>query len=1094
MKKKVLRILAVLLIFSICTSLLPASVLAVPAEEPAGEKTPTMVDFIAGTATAEDIYGVLDPSIVPAAIDYNEAVEKNHIARCYEDEGTDLNKIIFLNIDGTKTMYTFDFPVKYVDGNGNIQDIRLEIADSTVNAGEFETAANDTVTTFSAQFTDGIALEGNDTEIRLIPVLPSANSGMATMSTTEMAAPTAPAQRIDANTVAYPYDSKTTVEYSLTYTGFKEDIVVSEYTGQTTYPFRLLTNGLALEEIGGSFFLVDDEGNIEASIGDIIIFTADERNNAFGDIEPKTIVENQEYLLNIVVDAEYLADPATTYPIRIDPTVKINYNYGAGAVEDITISTNTNFSGSYDYLFVGRRQTEGIARILMRFPGLDVSQLAGATVTDAHVRIRDMMCEDVPLDVSCHIFTGNVWAESSATWANCSPNSYVTTPLSTNTLKWSIGNTFSNKHWYQFDVTEAVQGWIDGNYSQSKGFLFKVASAVENGSTIQNRTFGSYNRTNYRPSLTVTYTPNTSQTLTNDTYYLNNRGTGKYLQLNTTNNARGVSGLLSSLGNRIQWKIQPVGNGYVIRAASNPNLCLSCGASPGDSSVYALTVSDSSIPSTCMWSIIPASGGDYLIRSMAYGNYLFSSVTSIYTSSSTGSYGSAAYEKYVWRAAKTSEYGNASSYTYKELENGFSINDMVIGIGGTQTPAIATVSGNTLWANAKDFTFSLSSGTNGCISITGINNTFTGLTTGVAEYAATHKVTGRTCSFYVFVELPSLFNTLLNEGSIAPDKLSATDDGLFISTASLASILSSNGITYLPENGDASELWYVHSYYDDWYFLAVVDGTHVSYGLYKMREQEADYVDANGDGNTDADGDAPGVTISFIGLNTSVLITCFNNPSVANRYSLLQALKLVTGPDISEHDPIISNYFADTTSDGPYLIAEKYISFLMSTTSTNVLNAPNAMTDIFASIAEINEYLQMVGLDAASRVALIQQKADLERVPNALVAINEAAGRMIYNSSNNTINIQNRNALTLYEKQAILACFTADISFNMFAAEAEYHADVTASWVSDIDEVYKRAVRADMAIGEEYESGISDQYYDPNSALVQAQINAHGEC
>lgn len=506
MKKKVLRFLAVLLVFSICTSLLPASVLAVPAEESVEEATPTMADIIAENATAEDIYGVLDPSIVPAAIDYNEAVEKNHIARCYEDEGTDLNKIIFLNIDGTKTMYTFDFPVKYVDGNGNIQDIRLEIADSTVNAGEFETAANNTVTTFSAQFTDGIALEGNDTEIRLVPILPPANSGLATMSTTKMAATTATAQRIDTDTVAYPYDAKTTVEYSLTYTGFKEDIVVSEYTGQTTYPFRLLTNGLALEEIGGSFFLVDAEGNIKASIGDIIIFTADERNNAFGDIEPKTIVENQEYLLNIVVDAEYLADPATTYPIRIDPTIEIKYsNNGAGAVEDITISTNTNFSGSYTSLYVGRRSTEGIARILMRFPALDVSNLTGVTVTSATVRVRDLMCEDDPLDVSCHVFTGNVWNGSSATWANSNPNSYAALPLSTNTLSWSIGDTFSSKHWYTFDVTSAVQGWIDGNYTQSKGILFKVASSIENGTAIKNRTFGAYNRSSYRPSLSVTY-------------------------------------------------------------------------------------------------------------------------------------------------------------------------------------------------------------------------------------------------------------------------------------------------------------------------------------------------------------------------------------------------------------------------------------------------------------------------------------------------------------------------------------------------------------------------------------------------------------
>ena len=139
------------------------------------------------------------------------------------------------------------------------------------------------------------------------------------------------------------------------------------------------------------------------------------------------------------------------------------------------------------------------------FRAREASNFLSATVTDAHVRIRDMMCEDVALDVSCHIFTGNVWEESSATWANSNPNSYVSTALSTRTLSWSIGDTFSSKHWYTFDVTDAVQGWINKNYTQSKGIIFKVASSIENGSAIKNRTFGSYNRSSYRPSLTVTY-------------------------------------------------------------------------------------------------------------------------------------------------------------------------------------------------------------------------------------------------------------------------------------------------------------------------------------------------------------------------------------------------------------------------------------------------------------------------------------------------------------------------------------------------------------------------------------------------------------
>ena len=508
-KRHMVRTVAILLVLSLCLSILPSSVLAVPVGKSTDSDSPTLEDFYAGNATAEDLYGKLDVAIVPDIIGYETAVAKNHIGRLYEDEGTDLNKVVFLNVDGSKTMYLFDFPVKYMDETGSIQDIRLEIADGTTESGKFQTAANDAVTKFPAKFTDGISLEGNDTEIRLVPVLTTANSGTATMSTSGMTANAvtdATARRIDKNTIEYRYDNKTTVEYSLTYTGFKEDIVVSEYTGQTTYPFRLYTNGLALEEMDGSYYLVDDDGNIKATIGNIIIFTADERNNAFGDIVPTTIVEDEEYLLNIVVDADYLADPDTNYPIRIDPTIEISYdNNGASAIEDITISTNKNFAGSHDSLYVGRRSTEGIARALMRFPGLNLGNLAGATVTSATVQLRDLMCESDELAISCHVFTGNVWDANSATWANVSPNSYVSTAMSTNTMSWSIGKTHSPVHWYSFDISPAVQGWIDGNYTQSKGVIFKVASSVENGSTIANRTFGSYNRASYKPSLSVTY-------------------------------------------------------------------------------------------------------------------------------------------------------------------------------------------------------------------------------------------------------------------------------------------------------------------------------------------------------------------------------------------------------------------------------------------------------------------------------------------------------------------------------------------------------------------------------------------------------------
>ena len=37
------------------------------------------------------------------------------------------------------------------------------------------------------------------------------------------------------------------------------------------------------------------------------------------------------------------------------------------------------------------------------------------------------------------------------------------------------------------------------------------------------------------------------------------------------------------------------------------------------------------------------------------------------------------------------------------------------------------------------------------------------------------------------------------------------------------------------------------------------------------------------------------------------------------------------------------------------------------------------------------------------------------------------------------------------------------------------------------------ALRADMAVGEEYESGLFDEYYDLDSDIVQDQIDEHGE-
>lgn len=460
-------------------------------------------DVMAGLLTVEEGFGTLDTNTVPEIVGYDTAVARSHIARMYDEEGDNLNQVIFLNADGTRTAYFYDHPVKYVDETGKIKDISLNIAEADV-AGQFETAANSSVTTFSKNVTDGIGLRNKDTSISLVPHLPTA----ATKSlSTEKIVANATAKKISNKTVAYTYDDKTTLEYSLTYTGFKEDIVVKEYTGQTRYDFTLYTNGLKLEERNGSFYLTDSAGAVRAQLGDIIIFTADERNNTLGDMVAKTVVENQEYLLSILVDPEFLADEKTSYPIRIDPTVEFTYeNNGANAIEDVTINSNGGSDGTAYSLSVGLRENYGIARTLMKFPIFDSALWAiDLVITDAKVEIRDLLCEDEALNVLCYIFSGNEWTESTANWSNVSPNSIITPQLYSQEISYAEGTQQPKWQTYAFNITNVAVGWRTGKFNIDTGIIFKAPDTVETGSTYIHKTLASYNRSAYQPSLIVTY-------------------------------------------------------------------------------------------------------------------------------------------------------------------------------------------------------------------------------------------------------------------------------------------------------------------------------------------------------------------------------------------------------------------------------------------------------------------------------------------------------------------------------------------------------------------------------------------------------------
>lgn len=442
---------------------------------------------------------------LPDIVDSVEAKENDYIGRV-EAEEKDLYTFVFANGDGTNTMRIYSHPVKYVADDGSIRDISLDI--EAKRGGGFVTADHEIVTTFENELTDGITLEYNDIEIMLVPTL-----GLGTMPTAELST--------DGKVVTYEMNDITSFVYELTYAGFKEDIVVEEYTGQTEYAFTLFTNGLTLCEEYGSYYLADAEGNVEATIGDIIVFTADERNNTMGSMTYETVRANQEYVLTIHLDAEYLADEDTVYPIRIDPTIEINYdNNGTGAIEDVTINQNATFSGTSGSLYVGRHPAGSLSRVLMRFPNLSLSGISANQITAATVEIRDLMCQgDEDITVECRIYNNAspAWSEAGTTTWSSVGTSYAGTLLDSHVISYGQGNV--GNHRYSFNILTAAKAWANGTQSPAKGLVFKANSTFENqtGDAIKTwyKTFAAYNRSGNRPSFSLTY----SSGITRSLYY-----------------------------------------------------------------------------------------------------------------------------------------------------------------------------------------------------------------------------------------------------------------------------------------------------------------------------------------------------------------------------------------------------------------------------------------------------------------------------------------------------------------------------------------------------------------------------------------------
>ena len=313
-------------------------------------------------------------------------------------------------------------------------------------------------------------------------------------------------------------------------------------------------------------------------------------------------------------------------------------------------------------------------------------------------------------------------------------------------------------------------------------------------------------------------------------------------------------------------------------------------------------------------------------------------------------------------------------------------------------------------------------------------------------------------------KIPAFFKWLLDQKLIRGEHTLFADDGFCMITQSVSSLLISRKIDTFPDkDGQILECRY---FFDDWFLFAVPDQDSCVYGLLKMREQEYDKKMG-----IQADGDTPGVTISFISFDSDIMKECLVNPSAANRKKLGIEINRVVAYQKQEHHPALKAYFIRPEANAAYLIADLYTKYIASFCQKGILQVPEAYLETYRKRG---------------------QSAKYARVPDFLDQNNRNANRTVCDHQN--IFIKDANHLSEFEKLAILATHTGNVSLHSFAAEVRYH----AMFLNDLAKInlplagspYASAVRADMSIGDKEFQGPTP-YYNLSGQFVREQMKYH---
>lgn len=449
-----------------------------------------------------------------------------------EEEEVDLNSVVLQNKDGTRSLFLFSDPVKFIDENGNVKDRSTLLHRTDVNSNAYTVTDNSVKAYYPGNIKDEpLVLEYEGAQISVTPIFEK-DGGNTNFGGAEQDAVTGVTlslnEEMQQNQLIYGnvFGEGTEVRYTPLLNGYKEDIVLYEAPDSNNFSFLVDSGEFRLKVVDNMVLFMDpNNDSIAAYMSPIYLYdSAYEMNESFDSYYEVEEIGAGLYVVSIIADFEFFNAANIEYPIYVDPTLTFNTN--TSTQEAIIYSGSPSVAhGSNFYNFIGYYDNSyKIGRLLVKLPVLSSNSIySGLNASELNSVKYYMYCDGTKsaTTIRPYIYTGTTWTESTVTYNTATWNGY--TALSGMNAV-SVSNSAGD---VAFDITAAAKAWKNGTYNINKGLMFKNSNE---SSTSYCKTFTSTEYGNkygsHTPYIIVNYTK-FNQSISNLRLYSSERAPGK---------------------------------------------------------------------------------------------------------------------------------------------------------------------------------------------------------------------------------------------------------------------------------------------------------------------------------------------------------------------------------------------------------------------------------------------------------------------------------------------------------------------------------------------------------------------------------------